>query len=1328
MIRRSKRYHRRSKQRPVRRFESLEPRQLLATSVLFADNLNDVTLGAPVDEGQVVVVPDYDPNFAWTDTPPSGWSVDDSGVPGSGDLNTDGVTEWAGWSFADKKFWIAADDQRRSEFVYGQGVVAVADPDEWDDKAHNIPVFPPFYNAFMETPAIEIPGGGTVAANSVFISFDSSWRDEAFDDGDNTNNQTATITASYSTDGGATFGSPVEVLRWDSDPNSDDFHDDAPNEAITNLSMANPANVTHVKLEFGLTNAGNDWWWAVDNITLQLGTPAGEATSHYLEDFESVTLGNSVDETFEGFPYPDSWSEVPPAGWSMDDSGVPGAGDPANDGVTEWAGWAMSQKLFWVLVAEDEGRDSFVKDEDNISISDNNIIAVADPDEWDDLPHLAGDYNALMLSEPIDLTTVNAALADPTQVLQVRFDSSWNPYDDQTAMMEVSYDGGVTFVPVMRWASDGSDPDYKGANLNEVDAVVDLPNPQGAPTAILRFGLTQAGDDWWWAIDDVELVTRTAGDFQEPFFSEDFEDVPLGPPVDEKAPLPFYPTDNGVWAGGDDALPGWLVDNTGAVYPGDGNPGVPGLDDPAIGVTEWEGWGYADPMWWAIVGGDQNRSQATKLDQVAAIADPDEWDDKGSPTALGSMNTLLISPTIDLTGVEENTAQLIFDSSWRPEDAQTALVEVTFDGGTTWNEVLMWTSTNNGALAGDPGTTHEEDQTVTVQLNNPADTTEMQIRFAVVDAVNNWWWAIDNIRVVGEMTTDSHSWTATGATANWGDDSSWSGDGVPSSNWAAEVETTEGIPQVAVVNEDSNVSSVTLRGLEGPITLRVNDGAQLAADTITIGANAVLAGGGHVVGDIVFDGGTIAPGASTGELDIIGNVGANGTYELQIGTPKVASVYPLFARFYSLNGDSLDITESLDLSGDETLTLSFVGGPVDNLPKAGTTVLMVASEGIAGQFETIDTSLLNAYVGANSVQITPLGPGGLAATDEPVAMVTLKLLYDLLPGDADASGDVTARDFAILRGNFGKTGMTWAQGDFDGDGNVTARDFAILRGNFGSTVFASGSNSGTSGSVGDDDSDDSAGGAASGGSSGTGGSGGITDNGNTTGSNNSPGNDGGDDSQDSTQGATAGGTTPDFSPTSGSSSGSSLFGNTTGSGAGAGVVDDSGDDSTAGSAQGGTAGDSLAGDDSADDDRAGSHSIPGSLPDSSQNCPAVPVAPAVEGSGEDAPVHGTTEDSQLASIDTASGESAIYAGVAGTSLIGPSQLGAVRRMRSVISGPLHSRAAISPQWQTVDLLMSAVRTGAEVSRPRDGVTEVSDELALGVTDELITSVAKGWRA
>lgn len=265
--------------------------------------------------------------FVWTDTPPAGWSVDDSGVWTAGDTPAKqaiGVEEWEGWSFAAKDFWAGvAGDQRRTGFSLGTNVVAVADNDEWDDRegpdgfaypgfpdginrspATNVGTFDngtpadtsddivltpvPYYNAFMTTPSIALPG---IGANSLLMEFASSWRDESFDDGDSTNNQTGVVEASF--DGGLTW---LEVHRRDSDPNSPFFKNDtsgyttalvtddtnplfgtyAENELVK-LAIANPAGATSVQFRFGTLNSANDWWWAVDNIVVGVPEPSSLA-------------------------------------------------------------------------------------------------------------------------------------------------------------------------------------------------------------------------------------------------------------------------------------------------------------------------------------------------------------------------------------------------------------------------------------------------------------------------------------------------------------------------------------------------------------------------------------------------------------------------------------------------------------------------------------------------------------------------------------------------------------------------------------------------------------------------------------------------------------------------------------------------------------------------------------------------------------------------------------------------------------------------------------------------------------------------------------------
>ncbi|KPK34262.1 MAG: hypothetical protein AMJ65_18540, partial [Phycisphaerae bacterium SG8_4] len=204
----------------------------------FQEDFESVVLGTSLEEAA-------GSEGIWTDTPPEGWFIDESGIPGIGDLAVDGMTEWAGWAIADKDWWTTvAGDQRRSEFTLGQGAVAVADPDEWDDSAHpdGYNVAEDAYDTWFSTPPIDVSGAqaGTVQHY----------------------HQTANITAFYDNH------DPIEVLLWESDGVSPNFKDDnSTNETIT-VNLENPAGATSLVLTFGLFEAGNDWWWAIDNIEI----------------------------------------------------------------------------------------------------------------------------------------------------------------------------------------------------------------------------------------------------------------------------------------------------------------------------------------------------------------------------------------------------------------------------------------------------------------------------------------------------------------------------------------------------------------------------------------------------------------------------------------------------------------------------------------------------------------------------------------------------------------------------------------------------------------------------------------------------------------------------------------------------------------------------------------------------------------------------------------------------------------------------------------------------------------------------------------------------
>lgn len=269
-----------------------------AFTVLFSENFDTVSLGAPVDENSSI-------SNAFSHDPPQGWNNQISLVPGVGDPDY-GVTEWEGWSFANKDFWTQValptggpSFGPRNAFTLGQGTIAVADPDQWNDLGDPANELG-FYNSFLSTPNIDLRN---VAEDQMKLVFDSAWVGGCCDDGElfdpDGNNQTATLKANLPD------GSQIEILRWESAPfyNSQGqpsinpldtpnpfFKPNNLNERVvidlsallaptqpssttgpSLLSLLTPAAAggpVGVSFEFGMEDAGDDGYWAMDSVEL----------------------------------------------------------------------------------------------------------------------------------------------------------------------------------------------------------------------------------------------------------------------------------------------------------------------------------------------------------------------------------------------------------------------------------------------------------------------------------------------------------------------------------------------------------------------------------------------------------------------------------------------------------------------------------------------------------------------------------------------------------------------------------------------------------------------------------------------------------------------------------------------------------------------------------------------------------------------------------------------------------------------------------------------------------------------------------------------------
>ena len=203
---------------------------------LFEETFEDLELRAPSME------PGTGPS--WTPTPPLGWTTNRDQMTGGG------VDEWRSWSFAKKEFWVAASgDQGRGAFELGDGIIAVADSDEWHDAPTERGAEGGFL-AVMTTPEISLKGA---APGTLRLAFDSTWvPDEPM---------AARVFADFDT------GERVQVLEWRSEAGHPNDKAAAVSERVA-VPVEQPARARSVRLVFQLGESNNDWYWALDDLRL----------------------------------------------------------------------------------------------------------------------------------------------------------------------------------------------------------------------------------------------------------------------------------------------------------------------------------------------------------------------------------------------------------------------------------------------------------------------------------------------------------------------------------------------------------------------------------------------------------------------------------------------------------------------------------------------------------------------------------------------------------------------------------------------------------------------------------------------------------------------------------------------------------------------------------------------------------------------------------------------------------------------------------------------------------------------------------------------------
>ncbi|MEI6656899.1 MAG: Ig-like domain-containing protein [Planctomycetota bacterium] len=666
----------------------------------------------------------------WSPNPALGFTVDNSQMP------TGGKEEWKGWVAADKNSWIkesgGTTGQDRDQFTLASGSIMVADTDEFDDAANG-----GAFKGYVTTKPVDLTG---VAAGSVKLEFDSSFRPEGPGEA-----QTGKLDVSY--DGGTTW-STLLTLNENNTTNtagSASFVNKSINEHLVSgtptgvsgdlkggATFGAVANPSSGSLVFRFYCEGtNDWWWGVDNMKI---------------------TGNIVGREYAGLSDAAFWNFTTPE----------------------------SPKLTLAInpssMSENGGTATATVSRNNLPVGDVLVTLTSSDTSEATVPATVLIPNG-QSSVTFPITAVDDSLSDRTQKVTITATSV--VYSQSTASINVLDDEGpkvLTLTPADNATGVGYKANFsltfdtavkKGTgNIHIVEtatgwigATIDVKS-----SAVVVSGSTVTIDPpinlkgltgYSVLIDDgAFLDTSSTVTTNAVLLTETFEQLPLGPFVTEP---------NGTGTDFTHTLPaGFTVDNT---------------QMPAS-QSDLQGWTFVNKNSWVTTAGDQDRSRFTLGTGTVAVADSDEWDDVSH--AAGRFNSLLITKSIDLSGITPGTVTLEFDSSYNKELPQYGTVEVSYDDGATWSPLLFFGDANNtnSALnnhivvsAANTAGQYVQGATVDAPLTSPASG-QMKFKFGYFEGDNNWWWAIDNIVVRGEKAgvpyagiDDKASWSVTTAEA-----------------------------------------------------------------------------------------------------------------------------------------------------------------------------------------------------------------------------------------------------------------------------------------------------------------------------------------------------------------------------------------------------------------------------------------------------------------------------------------------------------------------------------------------------------------------------------
>ncbi|MFF1833538.1 carboxypeptidase regulatory-like domain-containing protein [Streptomyces sp. NPDC058231] len=173
------------------------------------------------------------------------------------------------------------------------------------------------------------------------------------------------------------------------------------------------------------------------------------------------------------------------------------------------------------------------------------------------------------------------------------------------------------------------------------------------------------------------------------------------------------------WAG---TAAGYKAKDVGTTEPFDSTTSAPEGWTVANAEGTTGGWQFDDPG---------NRKNTTGGTGAFAIVDSDK---AGSGKL---QNSTLTSPSYDFSGTD--LPELSYQTTYKTYSSQTATVEASSDGGTTWSTVYTHAAPLTGSKT-------------TVPLTDYAGKSDVRVRFHFTGKFG-WWWQLDDVFIGGRSTT-----------------------------------------------------------------------------------------------------------------------------------------------------------------------------------------------------------------------------------------------------------------------------------------------------------------------------------------------------------------------------------------------------------------------------------------------------------------------------------------------------------------------------------------------------------------------------------------------